>query len=53
MLITKTKVLNLCKAFASGASANIKLSKTQLHTIEISRGFLDRLFRTITKTVCH
>ena len=31
LLLTYTKVLNLCKAFLNGSSANRKLSKTQLH----------------------
>ena len=30
-LLTNTQVLKLCKAYANGSSANIKLSKTQLH----------------------
>ena len=33
LLLTNTKVLRLLKAFANGLSANIKLSKTQLHKI--------------------
>ena len=32
--------MKLCKAFANNSSANIKISKTQLHKIEQSRGFL-------------
>ena len=38
-LLTNTQVLKLCKAFANNSSANIKLSKTQLHKIVQSRGF--------------
>ena len=34
LLLTDTKVSKLRKAFANGSSANIKLSKTQLHKIE-------------------
>ena len=35
--------MRLCKAFASNSSANIKLSKTQMHKIGQSGGFLGRL----------
>ena len=40
MLLTNTQVSKLCKAFANGSSANIKLSKPQLYKIGQSRGFL-------------
>ena len=33
LLLTNTKVSNFCKAFTNNSSANIKLSKTQLHKI--------------------
>ena len=33
LLLPNTQVLRLCKAFANNSSANIKLSKTQLHNI--------------------
>ena len=33
LLSTNTQVSKLCKAFANGSSANIKLSKTQLHSV--------------------
>ena len=33
MLLTNTQLLKLCKAFTNNSSANIKLSKTQLHKI--------------------
>ena len=33
LLLTNTQVLKLHKAFANNSSANIKLSKTQLHKI--------------------
>ena len=33
LLLTKTQLSKLCKAFASNFSANIRLSKTQLHKI--------------------
>ena len=32
-LLANTQVSRLCKAFANNSSANIKLSKTQLHNI--------------------
>ena len=31
LLLNSTQVLRLCKAFANNSSANIKLSKTQVH----------------------
>ena len=43
LLITNTQVSKLFKAFANGSSANTKLSKTQLHQIGQSGGFLGRL----------
>ena len=43
LLLTNTQVSQLQKAFANGLSANIKLSKTQLHKIGQSGGFLGRL----------
>ena len=39
LLLTNTKVSRLCKAFANGSSANIKLSKTQFHKIGQSEVF--------------
>ena len=39
LLLTKTQFSELCKAFANGSSANIKLSKTQLYKIGQSEGF--------------
>ena len=39
LLLTTTHVSKLCKAFANGSSANIKLSKTQLHEIEHQEDF--------------
>ena len=38
------------KGFANNSSANIKLSKTQLRKIGLSRGFLGRLLETLLKT---
>ena len=46
-LLTNTQILRLCKAFADGSSANMKLSKTQL-----SGGFLGRLLRPLLKLDC-
>ena len=42
LLVTDTQVLKICKAFANGSSAYIKLSETQLHKIVQSGGFLAR-----------
>ena len=50
LLLTKTQVLKLSKAFANNTSANIKLSKTQLHQIGQSGGFLGRLLEPLLKT---
>ena len=43
LALTNTQVSQLRKAFANGSSANIKLSKTQMHKIGQSGGFLGRL----------
>ena len=50
MLLTNTQVSKLCKGFANGSSANKKLSKTQLHEIGQSGGFLGRLLGPLLKT---
>ena len=50
LLLTNTKVPRLRKAFANGSSANIKLSKTQLHKIGQLGGFLGRLLGSLLKT---
>ena len=50
LLLTNTEVLKLHKAFAINASANIKLSKTQLNKIEQSVGSLGRLLGPLLKT---
>ena len=42
LLSTNTQVSKLRKVFANNSSANIKLSKTQLHEIGQSGGFLGR-----------
>ena len=49
LLLTKTQVSKLCKAFSNNSSANIKSSKTQLHKIGQS-GFLGRLLGPLLKT---
>ena len=46
LLWTNTQVLKSCKAFANKSSANIKLSKTQLHKIGKSGRFLGSLPKT-------
>ena len=50
MLLTNTQVSKLHKAFANNSSANTKLSKTQLHKIVRSGGFLGRLLGPLLKT---
>ena len=42
--------MRLHKAFANNSSANVKLSKTQLHKIRQSGGFLGRLLGPLLKT---
>ena len=49
LLLTNTQVSKLCKAFANNSSANIKLSKTQVHKIGQSGGFLGRLLGPLLK----
>ena len=50
MLLTNTQISMFRKTFANGSSANIKLSKTQLHKIVQSGGFLDILLGPLLKT---
>ena len=50
LLLTNTQVSKLRKAFANGSSGNIKLSKSQLHKIGQSGGFLGRHIGTLLKT---
>ena len=50
LLLTNTQVLRLHKAFVNNLSINIKLSKTQLHKIRQSGGFLGRLLGPLPKT---
>ena len=50
LLLTSTQISKLRKTFANASSATAKLSKTQLHKIEQSRGFLGRLLGPLLKT---
>ena len=50
LLLTNTQVSKLRKAFVTGLSANIKLSKIQLHKIGHWGGFLGRLLGLLLKT---
>ena len=50
ILLTDTQLSKLCKAFANGSSANIKLSKAQLNKTGQSGGFLGRLIGPLLKT---
>ena len=49
-LLANTQVSRLLKVFAYNASGNLKLSKTQLHKIRQSGGYLDRLLGPFLKT---
>ena len=49
LLLTNTHVSRLHKSSANNSSANIKLSKTQLHKIGESGGFLGRLLGPLLK----
>ena len=48
--MTNIQVLRFRKVFANNSSTNIKLSKTQLHKIGQSGGFLGKLLRSLLKT---
>ena len=50
LLLTKTQVWKLRKAFPNGSSANIKSSKTQMHKLRQSGGYLGRLLGPLLKT---
>ena len=50
LLLTNTQVSRLHKAFVNGSLANIILSKTELHKIGQSGGFLGRLLRPLLKS---
>ena len=48
LLLTNTQI-SIRKAFANNSSVNIKLSKTKLHKIEQSEGFLGRILGLLLK----
>ena len=50
ILLTNTQISKHRKAFAKNSSANIKVSKTLLHKIEQSGGFLGWLLGPLLKT---
>ena len=50
LLLSNTQILRIRKAFANNSSANIKLSKTQLHKIGQWGEFLARLLEPLLKT---
>ena len=50
LLLTNRQVSKLRKAFVNNSSANIQSSKTQLHKIGQSGGFLGRRLGTLLKT---
>ena len=50
LLLTNTQVSKLRKTFVNDSSANIKLSKTAIHKIGPSEGFLGRLLGPLLKT---
>ena len=49
-LVTNAQVSKLRKTFTNNSSANIPFSKTQLHKIRQSGGFLGRLLGPLLKT---
>ena len=49
LFLSNTQVSRLRKAFTNNSSANVKLSKTQLHKIGQSGGFLGRLLGPLLK----
>ena len=53
LFLTNTQVSKLRKASANNSSANIKLSKTQLHKIQQSGGLLGRLLGPLLKAGLH
>ena len=50
LLLTNTQISKLGKACSNGSSASIKLSKTQLHKIGQSGGFLGTLLGPLLKS---
>ena len=51
LLLNNTKVSSFRRAFVNNAFSQCKLSKTQLHKIGKSGGYLGRLLRPLVKTV--
>ena len=49
-MLTNRQVTNLCKAFATHISIDVKLSKTQLSKMIQLGGFLGRLLGPLLKT---
>ena len=49
LLLTNTQIFRFSKAFENNSSANIKLSKTQLHKIGQSGEFLGRISGPLLK----
>ena len=50
LLLTNRQLSKLCKGFVNNSSANIKLSKTHLHKMGQSGGFLGRRLEPLLKT---
>ena len=50
LLLNNTQVLRICKTSVNNSSANVKWSKTQLHKIQKSGGFLGRILGPLLKT---
>ena len=48
-MLTDTQVSRLCKAFENNSSVDIKVSKTLLHKIGQSAGFLGRILESLLK----
>ena len=53
LLLINTQVSRLRKSLANNSSADVKISKTQLHKTGQSRGFLGRLLGPLVKTGLH
>ena len=49
LLVANTQVAKIFNTFANNSSGNLKLSKTLLHEIEQSGGFLGRLLGSLLK----
>ena len=50
LLLSNIQISRFCEDFANGSSTNITLSKTQLHKIEQTEGFLSRPLGPLLKT---